>query len=177
MCLIYIVNTYPVECAELSYSCWLGMAYWLRFLFLMFWKHASVSRGRRQGAPTLCKKHVAGRKSSFFAHCTVGEITLFLHECEYPGGTLLHKRDDHCSRAFHVTSPVRVARPRLVLILLLAPRPCQLLLSRGRPLPLPLRTGAACAAAFAFGAMLETTWRHMHTRRTRRRTRYERMRG
>ena len=34
MCLIYIVNTYPVECAELSYSCWLGMAYWLRFLFL-----------------------------------------------------------------------------------------------------------------------------------------------
>ena len=116
--------------------------------------HASASGGRRQGAPTLCKKHVAGRKSSFFAHCTVGEITLFLHKCEYPGGTLLRKRDEHGSRAFHVTSPVRVARPRLVLILLLAPRPCQLLLSRGRPLPLPLRTGAAFAAAFASGAML-----------------------
>ena len=122
--------------------------------------HASGSGGRRQGAPTLCKKHAAGRKSSFFAHCTVGEITLFLQKCEYPGGTLLHKRDDHCSRAFHVTSPVRVARPRLVLILLLAPRPCQLLLSRGRPLPLPLRTGAPFAAAFAFGAMLEN---HLET--------------
>ena len=40
---------------------------------------------------------------------------------------------------FHVTSPVRVARPRRVPIILLTPRPCQLLLSRGRPVPLPLR--------------------------------------
>jgi hypothetical protein len=124
MCLIYIVNTYPVECAELSYSCWLGMAYWLRFLFLMFWKHASVSRGRRQGAPTLCKKHVAGRKSSFFAHCTVGEITLFLHKCKYPGSALLHKRAGHRSRAhthahtleFNTASagPVGPSAPRIV---------------------------------------------------------------
>ena len=124
MRLIYIVNTYPVECAELSYSCWLGMAYWLRFLFLMFWKHASVSRGRRQGAPTLCKKHVAGRKSSFFAHCTVGEITLFLHKCKYPGSALLHKRAGHRSRAhtrahtleFNTASagPVGPSAPRIV---------------------------------------------------------------
>ena len=116
MCLIYIVNTYPVECAELSYSCWLGMAYWLRFLFLMFWKHASVSRGRRQGAPTLCKKHVAGRKSSFFAHCTVGEITLFLHKCKYPGSALLHKRAGHRSRA-HTHTHTRLNSIRQALAL------------------------------------------------------------
>lgn len=39
MRLIYIVNTYPVECAELSYNCWLEMAYWLCFLFLALVLH------------------------------------------------------------------------------------------------------------------------------------------
>ena len=83
---IYIVNTHPVECAGFSCNCWLEMACWLfpglSHAYCISWRHASVSGGRRQGAPTLFKKHAAGRKGSCFAHCTVGGETLFLHKCK-----------------------------------------------------------------------------------------------
>ena len=83
---IYIVNAHPVECAGFSCNCGLEMACWLfpglSHAYCISWRHASVSGGRRQGAPTLFKKHAAGMKGSCFAHCTVGGETLFLHKCK-----------------------------------------------------------------------------------------------
>ena len=137
MCLIYIVNTYPVECAELSYNCLLEMASWLSPCFsrthtdahthteYLRCMHPVAGGGAKAHRPYV-QKHAAGRKSSFFAHCTVGEITLFLHKCKYPGSALLHKRAGHRSRAhththahtleFNTASagPVGPSAPRIV---------------------------------------------------------------